>query len=181
MHDNNIIELFFRRSEQAIAELQKKYGALCRKIAYNILENSEDADEAVNTAYLRLWNAIPPAKPESLCGYLCMAVRNTALNAYESIKRRRTDELYDELAQVIPDTTSVEDEFSAKEVGGFISDFLKEQNKTSADVFVARYYYDMPLKDIARSFGLTESSVKMRLMRTRNALRKYLTERGVNV
>lgn len=181
MQDSSIIELFFQRSEQAIAEMQKKYGALCQKIAYNILSNREDAEEAVNTAYMRVWSAIPPAKPESLCGYVCTAVRNTALNAYDSLKRRRTDELYDELAEIIPDKADVEAEYEAKQVGGYINEFLHGQGALNADIFVARYYYDMPLADIARSMGLTESSVKMRLMRTRRALKKFLEERGVEV
>ena len=181
MQDNSILDLFFSRSEQALSEVQKKYGALCKRIAYNILENHEDADEAVNTAYMRAWNAIPPARPASLCGYLCAAVRNTALNAYDSLKRRRTDELYDELSEIIPDEHTVESEFECRQISGYISEFLRKQTKTNSDIFMARYYYSMALRDIGNALGLTESSVKMRLMRTRKALAKYLKERGVDV
>ena len=67
MQDSSIIELFNRRSEQALSEMQKKYGKLCSQIAYNILNNNEDAEEAVNMAYEKVWEAIPPAQPKSLC------------------------------------------------------------------------------------------------------------------
>ena len=47
MTDNQIIELFFGRSENAIDETDKKYGAYCRKISMNILSSREDCEEAV--------------------------------------------------------------------------------------------------------------------------------------
>lgn len=181
MQDGNIIALFFERSESALAELQKKYGALCKRIAYNILSNSEDADEAVNTAYLRVWNSIPPKKPESLCGYLCAVVRNTALTAYDTMKRRRTEQLYDELAEIIPDSRTTEREFESRQISEYINTFLKKQSAINADIFVSRYFYNMRLDDIGAAVGLSESAVKMRLMRTRSALRKYLEERGVDI
>ena len=59
MEDAQIIELFFVRSEDAISELDKKYGKLCHKLADNILASAQDAEECVNDAYLSTWNAIP--------------------------------------------------------------------------------------------------------------------------
>lgn len=52
MEDAQIIELFFVRSEDAISELDKKYGKLCHKLADNILASAQDAEECVNDAYL---------------------------------------------------------------------------------------------------------------------------------
>ena len=40
--DSKIIELFYERSEQAIIELSKKYGSVCSKVAFNILNNTQD-------------------------------------------------------------------------------------------------------------------------------------------
>ena len=48
MDDSKIIDLFYARSEQAIMELSTKYGAVCSKVAKNILNNSHDAEECVN-------------------------------------------------------------------------------------------------------------------------------------
>ena len=52
MEDEKIIELFFQRSEQAIHELDIKYGKLCYKLSYNIVNNGEDAEECVNDCLL---------------------------------------------------------------------------------------------------------------------------------
>ena len=66
MDDSEMIELFFRRSEQAIAALADKYGPLCTRTARNILGSAQDAEECVSDAYLAVWNAIPPQHPEHL-------------------------------------------------------------------------------------------------------------------
>lgn len=181
MQDRAIIELFFARDERAVRELSDKYGRLCAQIAFNILSNSEDADEAVNAAYGRVWDAIPPKDPQSLCGYVCAAVRNTAINLARSMKRHICAEQYDELCEVIPDSRTVEVAFDSAQISAHINGFLETQSKTNSDIFVARYYYDMPMRAVADAVGLTESAVKMRLMRIRGALRKYLTERGVEI
>ena len=76
MDDSTIIELFFARSEQAIRELDDKYGKVCHSLSYNILNSRQDAEECVNDAYLGTWDAIPPARPNPLLAFLCKIVRN---------------------------------------------------------------------------------------------------------
>ena len=83
MKDEEIIRLYFGREEKAIAETENKYGKLCRKIAFGILGNNEDTDEAINSVYIKLWEAIPPKEPESLCGYVCRIARNVSLTMYK--------------------------------------------------------------------------------------------------
>lgn len=79
MEDEEIMDLFFARSEQAIRELDTKYEKICHKLSYNILNNRRDAEECVNDAYLGAWNAIPPARPDPLLAYLVKIVRNLSL------------------------------------------------------------------------------------------------------
>jgi len=79
VRDEEIIALFFQRSEQAIKRLDIKYGKLCYRISYNILSSRCDAEECVNDAYLGVWNAIPPARPDPLQAYLCKTVRNISV------------------------------------------------------------------------------------------------------
>lgn len=80
MTDEQIIDLFFARSEQGIRELDAKYGKFCRRLAYNMLGDAQDAEECVSDAYLGAWNAIPPAEPHPLLTYLCKIVRNLSLH-----------------------------------------------------------------------------------------------------
>lgn len=70
MEDNQIIKLYFERSEQAIKETDTKYGGYCYSIAYNILTNQEDAEESVSDTYLSAWNSMPPRRPPALASFL---------------------------------------------------------------------------------------------------------------
>ena len=181
MEDNKIIGLFNERNEQALAEVKVKYGHLCDKIAFGILNNHEDVDECVSTSYIKLWNAIPPKNPTSLCGYLCAIVRNTALTAYEHIRRRSCEQQLDELFEVIPDSHTVEGDYDSGVISGYLNDFLGKQSKKNRVVFTARYYFNMSINDICHNTGMGESAVKSSLSRTRKALRGYLEERGITV
>ena len=93
IEDEKIIEMFFERSEQGIRELDIKYGKVCHKLSYNIVNSRQDAEECVNDAYLGAWNAIPPANPHPLLTYICKIVRNISLKIYyrkEAAKRNST-------------------------------------------------------------------------------------------
>ena len=79
MDEEQIITLFFARSEQAIEALDAKYGKLFHSLSYHIVNDRQDAAECVNDAYLGAWNAIPPAKPDSLLPYMARIVRNISL------------------------------------------------------------------------------------------------------
>ncbi len=79
MDDLGIIALYFARDEQAIKETDAKYGKLCYRIAYNILNNYEDSKECVNDTYVGVWNAIPPTRPNNFMSFVCRIARNLTL------------------------------------------------------------------------------------------------------
>lgn len=181
MDDSKIIELFFERSEDALSETRTKYGRLCEKIAYGILNNNEDTEECVSSSYMKLWGAIPPKRPQSLCGYLCMIVRNTALTAARKLGCHSFQEQYDELSEVIADVHTVESRFDSHRTGELINEYLGSVSGKSRRVFVSRYYFNMSVSEIAQGLSMGEGAVKTQLSRTRAGLKKYLQERGVEV
>lgn len=181
MDDKGILELFFARSEEAISRLAEKYGRLCEKIAYNILHSREDAEECVNTGYHKLWNAIPPKEPCSLCGYLCAVIRNTALSEYEKTRQRELTMVYGELDEILPSEKPLEEQFDSKNTAALINEYLGASSKRSREIFTARYYFNLSISEIASSLDMTETAVKSRLSRTRAELKSFLAERGVAV
>ena len=82
MEDNQIIELYFRRDESALAETAKKYGTFCLRIAMNVVNVREDAEECVNDTYHTVWNQIPPTRPDSFRAFLGRIVRNCSISKY---------------------------------------------------------------------------------------------------
>ena len=185
MDDEKIIELFFNRSEQAIEEVDKKYGKTCHNISYNILHNKLDAEECVNDAYLGAWNAIPPARPNPLLTYLCKIVRNLSLKRYEfntAIKRNSTyDVAMEELESCLSSPETVESEIALKELTHIIENFLDSLSTENRVIFLRRYWFSDTYSDIAARVGMTEKNVYVLLTRIRENLRNYLKEREVLV
>lgn len=185
MEDSKIIELFFERSEQAIIELSKKYGSVLKKIAVNILNNENDAEECLSDAYFGVWNTIPPQRPEHLSGYVCRIVRNAAIKKYHSNTAKKRDGAYDvaldEIEECLSSPMSVEDEVDARELARKINDFLFTLDKQSRIMFVRRYYHSDTIEELARLFGTSEHNISAKLFRIRNKLKKHLIKKGVSL
>ncbi len=184
MDDQKIIDLYFDRNEQAITETDVKYGRLCHSIAYNILSNREDSEECVNDTYIRVWNAIPPTRPDNFMAFVCRIARNLSLKRLEFLKRekRSADVILslDELAAVLPDERYAPDA-SDEDVGRLISQFLRTQKEDVRNVFIRKYYFFDSVKEIAERYSFTESKVKNMLFYTRNKLKDYLIKEGVEI
>lgn len=185
MTDERIIELFFARSERGIEELDTKYGATCHKIAQNILGNKEDAEECVNDAYLGVWNSIPPKKPNLLSAFLFKILRNLSITRYHANTAQKRNSFYDialdELGDTISTEESIEKECSQKELTNAIEGFLDTLTRENRVIFVCRYWFSESYTEIAKRTGLTEKNISVRLIRIREKMKEYLSERGILV
>lgn len=181
--DEKIIKMFFERSEQAIQEIDSKYGKICRSLSYNIVGSRQDAEECVNDAYLGAWNAIPPARPDPLLTYLCKIVRNISLKTYyrkDAAKRNsRYTVAMEEIEACIAHPNTVETEIDARELARMIESFLDTLTAENRVIFLRRYWFSDNCKDIAKLVGLKEKNVSVRLTRIRQKLKEYLSEREV--
>ena len=182
--DDQIIALYFRRDQQAIAHTEKKYGGLCQSIAKCILGNREDAEECVNDALFKLWEAIPPAKPQNLAAFLTVTVRNMACNRRASKKaaKRGGGEVavaLSEIEEVLASKDNPEAELDARAVSDELNSFLGDLPAETRVMFVLRYWSNLSIKDIADKCGVSQSKVKMTLLRTRNHLKDHLEKEGL--
>ena len=182
MNDQNLIALYFDRNEQASAETYRQFGGYCYTIAHNILGNEQDAEECVNDVLIRLWERIPPARPDNFYGYIAAVTRSIARNRYTASHAKKRgggevaatlDELFD-----CAGTDNVEQETDSRALGTALNDFLGTLKPDHRKIFVQRYWYFCPVEDIANNLGMTKSKVSVALMRTRAKLRDYLEEEG---
>lgn len=183
MEDEKIIALFFERSEQALRELDLKYGNVCRSVSYSILHSRQDAEECVNDAYLGAWNAIPPERPDPLLTFLCKIVRNLSITRHHANTAAKRNSSYDvaleELEHCLVSPSAVETEIESAELVRIIDHFLETLPQETRVIFMRRYWFADTCAQIAARVGLSEKNVSVRLTRTRKALRNYLTEQEV--
>ena len=185
MEDKRIVELYWQRDEKAIDETQLKYGRLCYSIAYNILRVREDSEECVNDTYLNAWNSMPPQRPNNLAAFLAALTRCNALDAWRKKKaQRRTEDsvalTLEELSECLPEETAIE-KLTRERLADAINSFLEELGEEERNFFIRRYWYFNSVPEISKVYGVGESKVRMRLMRTRNKLAAHLEKEGITV
>ena len=183
MDDKALTELLAERSEEAIGKIKEKYGAYCRYIAGQILGDcAEDIEEVENDVLLKLWRADPPPGPDALRSYLGMLTRQTAVDKRRNDPKRRLPEdafldSLDELAEAIPDPENMEnaivDRLALREA---LNRFLQGLSEKERRLFLLRYWYACPIREIAEEVHAREGAIKMRLRRLRDRLWVFLNE-----
>ena len=182
MEDQEIVELFFDRSEQAIVETDKKYGGYCYAIAYNILACREDSEESVSDTYWTAWNTIPPRKPNLLNAFLGKITRHISIDRWRkaSAQKRGGKEMIlalDELGECVA-AQGPDAELSQRELVRILNSFLTALPETERNVFLCRYWYLDSIEALVKITGFSQSKVTSMLHRTRGKLRKKLNEEG---
>ena len=184
MTDDEIIDLYLARKEQAIAETSGKYGARLKQLSRNIVSDEGTAEECVNDTYLHAWNSMPTHRPTMLAPYLAKLTRWLSLTRLRSgsALKRGGGELaaaLDELAGTLDSGADTEKQLELRELNRAVRRLLDGLDKTERDVFLARYWYLAPLAEIAEKSGFTESKIKSMLHRTRKKLLRQLKEEGL--
>ncbi|MCI8485510.1 MAG: RNA polymerase sigma factor [Lachnospiraceae bacterium] len=186
MKDDEIISLYWERDEKAIAATAMRYGSYCHAISYNILHNTQDAQECVNDTWLGAWKSMPPNRPNCLPAYLGKITRNLSLNRFRhySAEKRGHGQaaiVLSELEECVPAQNSVEQVIEGIALGQSINRFLYAQPRQKRNIFIRRYWYLCPIRDIAAAYGMSECKTASLLFRMRNALKTHLEKEGIQL
>lgn len=180
MNDKDIVAMYFERNEKALSETIEQYGAMLIRFAGRFLKDKRNVEECVNDTYAKAWNSIPPNCPDNLFAYLAKICRCTAFKIIEKETAQKRSvqlvELTTEMAECLPDRNN---EYSSNDrIPELINEYLKMQNKDKCAVFIGRYWYGESIAAISKKTNFSESKVKSMLHRTRQGLKKYLSEKG---
>ena len=184
IEDEKIVDMYWERSEEAIAQTDVKYGKYCRYISFNILKSKEDSEECVNDTYLKAWDSMPPTRPSILSAFLGKITRNLSLDRYKfgNAKKRGRGQVVcviDELKECIPSNNNTEDIVDEMVLVETLNKFLSGLDEEKRKIFMRRYWYMSSVKEIANDYELTISKVKMVLLRARNDLKELLEKEGL--
>ncbi len=184
MDDDHIIDMFWKKNENAVYETDRKYGAFLKQIANNILSSQMDAEEILQDTYLSAWQKIPPERPLHLKAYLGKIIRNLSLKKVRDMNTAKRGggkivQITEELSDICEEYSSVSEIVETRETAQVIDHFLRSLPIRECDVFVCRYWYYDSISDISSRFNMGESRVKMMLLRTRKKLAKYLEKEGI--
>lgn len=180
MDDKEIVELLYNRDERGVKAVQDKFSKLVMNVCRGILRSDEEAEQCANDTLLRVWESIPPDRPENLTGYIAKIARHLTLNRlrYDTAHKRNSD-LLTELDECIPSDCSVERQAELSELTAVINEWLRALPDKQQRLFTLRYFYAYGVKEAAKACGMSKTAATTALMRLRGSLKKYLTERGV--
>ena len=183
MDDKKLADLFFERSEQAISELEREYGAGAKALAFNLLGDARDAEECLSDALLAVWSTVPPTRPESMKAYFLKLTRHHALDRYHRLtaqkRNSRYDTALDELSYCIPDPETAESMCEARALGEAINAFLGQLKPEDRTLFVRRYWLSEGVGEISEALGMTPQKASLRLFRIRDRLKVFLMKEGM--
>lgn len=184
MEDYRIVDLYWQRSERAIAETKNKYEKKLTGLSFSLTGSAEDAEECVNDTYLEAWSRMPSDRPAYLGAYLSKIIRAISIDRFRAKHRQKRGgfaEICDELDDCIPDGTDIEEEYNNGRLAELLNRFVGELSEERRVIFIRRYFFSDDIAAIAARVGVSKSKVKTELFRMRESLRTILGKEGLNL
>ncbi len=186
LDDEEIIELYWQRKEEAISETDNKYGELLFRIAYNILNDKSDSEECQNDTYLDVWNAIPPTRPRVFLAFISKIARRIAIDLYRKKARKKSipsefKSSIEELEYCLQGEGEIDSSLNVNELSRLINGYVKSLPDKQRYIFVGRFYFSSSIEQIARELGVTPSNVYKSINKIKKGLKEHLKGNGVSI
>jgi RNA polymerase sigma-70 factor (ECF subfamily) len=165
-----------RAEDAAIAALVDQYAGALYRVAYSVLRNSSDAEDAVQEAFLRVLrhrDTLDEVRDHRV--WLIRIVWNIALDRKRRAKTRPETDDVSELARVLPSTgLSAEELAAASQHHARVLKCVEQLPAKERDVLLLSAFEELTSVEIAAVLDITESSVRSRLFRARNLMAELL-------
>ncbi len=163
----------------ALEEIMDRYGPYSAKILEAFLGRSmtrEDLEEALSDVFVALWNSRDRIEGEDLRPYLAAIARNMAR---QRLRRRRPEEPLPEEEILLDGAPGPETLAETAETAAELRRAVNGLPEEERALFLRFYYLEQTTAEIAAATGENEATLRSRLRRGREKLRRYLTERGM--
>ena len=156
-------------SKQWFERLFKDNYPLMYRMAFSMVENADDAKDAVNQVFTQMWRSKPKVSDNSIKGYLLAATRNQCLHILRQRQLQR--QMEEELQRDEAECRDEEREELLRELRQIIEDNLTEQDKR-----VLQYHYDeeMTYAETASALGISTAAVNKHITRSLAKIRQTL-------
>ena len=156
-------------SKQRFERLFKDSYPLMYRMAFSMVENADDAKDAVNQVFTQMWKGKPKVSDDSVRGYLLAATRNQCLHILRQRQlRRQMEEALQSDESERQDEERVE---LMRELQRIIDDNLTEQDKR---VLELHYDEEMTYAETATVLGISTAAVNKHITRSLAKIRETL-------
>jgi RNA polymerase sigma-70 factor, ECF subfamily len=161
-----------RAEDAALAALVDQYAGSLYRVAYSVLRNPADAEDAVQEAFLRVLrhrDSLGEVRDQRV--WLIRIVWNIVLDRKRRAKTRPETDDVAELARVLPSTgLSAEEVAAAAQHHARVIACVEQLPAKEREVLMLSAFEELSSVEIASVLGITESSVRSRLFRARNLM-----------
>jgi RNA polymerase sigma-70 factor, ECF subfamily len=158
--------------EQALAGLVNQYAATLYRVAFSVLRNSADAEDAVQEAFMRVLRhreRLDEVRDRRV--WLIRIVWNIVLDRKRRAKTRPETDDVSELARVLPaGGLSADQRAMAAQHHAHVLQCLEQLPAKERQVLMLSAFEELSSVEIAAVLTITESSVRSRLFRARNLM-----------
>jgi RNA polymerase sigma-70 factor, ECF subfamily len=175
--DRHLIDLFNRDPKPAFKSIVEKYQDRIFNLCVYMLRDREDARDAAQDVFLKAFRSLGEFKQEaSLYTWLYRICVNTCLD-YK--KKSRPESLEDEsFVEDMPSTSpSPEQQYQSKEIGQAIQKALQKLPTDLRATIVLKEIEELSYEEIAKTLGISMGTVKSRISRAREELRRLLQKK----
>lgn len=162
--------------EQALAGLVDQYATTLYRVAFSVLRNQSDAEDAVQEAFLRVLRhreTLVEIRDHRV--WLIRIVWNIVLDRKRRSKTRPETDDVSELARVLPASgLNAEDRAAAAQHHALVLTCVEKLPAREREVMMLSAFEELTSVEIAAILDVTESSVRSRLFRARNLLAELL-------
>ncbi|MGQ9456556.1 MAG: RNA polymerase sigma factor [Armatimonadota bacterium] len=177
--DEVLISRFQQGETEAFDRLMASRMDKVFALAWSVLRDREEAKDAVQEVFIKLYKALPKFKPsDNLNGWLYRVCLNHCIDRKRSEGKRRvllTDEDWERLQG--PDSEDPEKQIYNSEMARFIRQVVDTLPERQRLVFMLRHYNLLTINEIAEALGCTSGAVKAHLSRATANLRNRLADR----
>ena len=161
-----------RAQDEALAALVDQYANALYRVAFSVLRNPADAEDAVQEAFLRVLrhrDSLGEVRDHRV--WLIRIVWNIVLDRKRRAKTRPETDDVSELARVLPATgLSAEEVIAAAQHHARVLTCVERLPAKERHVLILSAFEELSSVEIATVLGITESSVRSRLFRARNLM-----------
>lgn len=158
-------------STPSFERLYKVKYPLMYRLAYTLVEDAEDARDAVSQVFALLWQRKPHIDEGAETSYLLTATRNQCLHLLRHRERRQQAE--QELRRQPPDTPSADQRELLTALRRAISEQLTEQDRR---VLELHYDHEMTYHETASALGISPSAVNKHITQALGKLRLFFSK-----
>ena len=165
--------------ESALEEIIDRFTPLVSTIIYNLSNgnlSTSDIEEVTADTFISLWYNREKIQPDKLKGYICCIAKNKAKNKIKSNQRHQ--DVVSIEGMDFEDGLNVSQEIEDKFISKALKDALDEIGEPDREIIIRHYYYYQSSTVISEKMQMNSETVKSRIKRAKEKLKKILTERG---